>query len=80
MNSVRIRSFSGPYFPTLEREKRKRRKRREEKEKGRFFLCAIIASLVKMQIITTKVTNDHDENKEFHKKDLYREFINRYII
>ena len=59
---------------------RKRRKRSEEKEKGRFFLCAIIASLVKMQIITTKVTNDNDENKEFHKKELYREFINRYII
>ena len=80
MNSVRIRSFSAPCFPTLEKEKKRRKKekkRREEKEKGRFFLCAIIASLVKIQIIASKVTNDNDENKEFHKKESYREFINR---
>ena len=66
MNGVRIRSFSGPYFPTIEKEK----KRREEKENGRFFLCVIIASLVKVQIIAGKFTNDNDENKEFHKKEL----------
>ena len=64
-------------FPPRKREKEKEKR---EKEKGRFFLCAIVVSLVKIQIIASKVTNDNDENKEFHKKESYREFINKYII